>query len=168
MFNKLDPKEQQAAEQKMRMMQQACEAGNAESCFQLRDIQFGNVAMPMPKLSEGGGIGELESLLAGGLEQEDTDEMERDFTALKDILGEEKFEELEEAMEMHPVVVEVAEMAMHTSDGEVDGMGGPKEDQVPARLSPGEFVFSVEAVEALGLEYLEELHEKGKQMAASL
>lgn len=168
MFNQLDAKQQQAQQQKLKMMEQACESGNAEACFSLRDIQFGNVAMPMPKMSEGGEL-DIESLLSPGMEMAEQEiEGGVDFTALKDILGEEKFEQLEEAMEMHPVVMEVAEMAMHTSDGEVDGMGGPKDDQVPARLSPGEFVFSVEAVEALGLDYLEELHEKGKQMAASL
>ena len=56
---------------------------------------------------------------------------------------------------------------MQTSDGTVGGVGGPKDDLVPARLSPGEFIFSAEAVEALGLEKLEELHEYGKQIAAS-
>lgn len=164
----MNSKERQAQFQQMKMLEQSCESGIAESCFKLREIQFGNTPMEVPKLSDGGLMNGdmLESLLSSGMEMETEGEM--DFTSLKDILGPEKFAELEEAMEMHPVVVEVAEMAMHTSDGEVEGMGGPKEDKVPARLSPGEFVFSAEAVEALGLETLEELHEKGKQMAASL
>lgn len=167
MFNQTDSKEMQAQQQKLKMMEQACESGNAEACFSLRDIQFGNVAMPMPKMAEGG---MLESLLSPGMEMEEDMEIEGgvDFTALRDILGEEKFEELEEAMEMHPVVVEVAEMAMHTGDGEVDGVGGPKDDQVPARLSPGEFVFSAEAVDVIGLETLEKMHEEAKRKAASL
>ena len=87
--------------------------------------------------------------------------------ALIDTLGPEKFEEVLLAIQQFPVVAELAEMAVFTRDGEVTGTGGSTEDMVPARLSPNEFVFSAEAVNVLGIDALEDLHEQAKRQAAA-
>lgn len=166
--NPIDEREKQlrSAQENMMTVTKACEAGNKEACLKARDIQMGNYQITAGQFADGGEVDM--SLLGMPPEMEMDEEVTTpDLTALQEILGEAKFEELEEAMEMHPVVMEVAEMAVMTGDGEVSGMGGPKDDKVPARLSAGEFVFSAEAVQALGLDKLEELHNYGKQLAAS-
>ena len=89
------------------------------------------------------------------------------FFALADVLGPEKFDELSLAIEQFPVVEEVAEMAIQTSDGEVRGPGTGTSDSIPARLSDGEFVFSKEAVDVIGMEVLERMHEEAKAQAAA-
>lgn len=89
---------------------------------------------------------------------------------LRDILGEEDYMQLESAMTDYPVVETVARMAVASKDndgeGEVDGLGGGTDDMVPARLSPGEFIFSKEAVDVIGVGVLEQMHEQAKQEAA--
>jgi len=91
------------------------------------------------------------------------------FTALYDVLGEELAADLQQAMEMHPSVVQVAEMAIKTTDGtgSVEGLGESTDD-VPARLNAGEFIFSKEAVDVIGLETLEKIHEEAKRQAAAM
>lgn len=99
-----------------------------------------------------------------------TDSTEGYLDGLRDILGEEDYVQLESAMMDYPVVETVARMAVYGKDndgeGEVDGIGGPKDDLVPARLSPGEFVFSKEAVDIIGVGVLEQIHEEAKAQAA--
>lgn len=51
-----------------------------------------------------------------------------------------------------------------SKEGEIEGPGDGTSDSIPARLSDGEFVFSAEAVEAIGLERLEALHNKAKEL----
>lgn len=87
--------------------------------------------------------------------------------ALEDVLGTEGYNELRMAIEAYPVVEEVANMAIQTSDGAVDGLGGPTEDRVPAAVSPGEFIFSADAAAVIGLDTLEAMHEEAKRLAAS-
>lgn len=84
-----------------------------------------------------------------------------------EILGEEGMAELEEAIANYPIVADVVSMALKTSDGYVEGEGGPKDDLVPARLSDGEFILTKEAVDMIGVEKLEELNEMAKQKSAS-
>lgn len=51
-----------------------------------------------------------------------------------------------------------------SKEGEIEGPGDGTSDSIPARLSDGEFVFSAKAVEAIGLERLEALHNKAKEL----
>lgn len=50
--------------------------------------------------------------------------------------------------------------AANPDGGKVRGPGGPKDDMVPAWLSPGEFVMPVEAVRKYGLDRLESMRQK--------
>lgn len=49
----------------------------------------------------------------------------------------------------------------NTKGGKVSGPGGPKDDMVLARLSPGEFVMPVGAVKKFGLDRLEKMRQAG-------
>jgi hypothetical protein len=137
---------------------------------------FGKPLSQMKYMAEGGEIededampvGEM-SLLAPMEEYPEGEESPEEFTSLIDVLGEQKFAELEQAMSEYPVVAEVAEMAILTSDGAgaVSGPGDEKSDSIPARLSDGEFVFSAEAVKVIGMDELERMHEEAKAIAAA-
>ena len=52
-------------------------------------------------------------------------------------------------------------VAESDTGGKVDGPGGPKEDKVLARLSPGEFVMPVATVKMYGLDRLEKMRALG-------
>lgn len=52
-------------------------------------------------------------------------------------------------------------MAVNPEGGKVSGPGGPKDDMVPAYLSPGEFVMPVGAVKKYGLDRLEKMRQDG-------
>lgn len=54
----------------------------------------------------------------------------------------------------------MAGRAANPAGGKVRGPGGPKDDKVPAWLSPGEFVMPVEAVHKYGLDRLESMRRK--------
>lgn len=47
--------------------------------------------------------------------------------------------------------------------GEVDGKGTGTSDEIPARLSDGEFVFTAKAVEAIGVENLERMMARAEE-----
>lgn len=51
--------------------------------------------------------------------------------------------------------------AENTKGGKVSGPGGPKDDKVMARLSPGEFVMPVGSVQKFGLDRLEKMRQAG-------
>ena len=51
--------------------------------------------------------------------------------------------------------------AVNPNGGRVSGPGGPKDDMVPAYLSPGEFVLPVGAVKKYGLDRLEKMRQDG-------
>lgn len=51
--------------------------------------------------------------------------------------------------------------AANPNGGKVSGRGGPKDDMVPAYLSPGEFVMPVGAVQKFGLDRLEKMRQAG-------
>ncbi len=51
--------------------------------------------------------------------------------------------------------------AVNPKGGKVSGPGGPKDDMVPAYLSPGEFVLPVGAVKKYGLDRLEKMRQEG-------
>ena len=166
MLNKINPLT-------MKALKVRCAEGEKDACQSLLAAQDTMPIRPTPinqqsmpeyarGMAEGGDV--EESLLSPtSMEEGVTDP----FLALQEVLGDEAYGELQSAMVDYPVVQVLAEMAVQTSDGFVEGLGGPKDDMVPARLSDGEYVFSAEAVESLGLDKLEELHEYGKQLAAS-
>ena len=105
----------------------------------------------IPSFAEGG------SLLA----PEETPYMEEEMDeatpmdAVAEIIGEDRVEELYMAIEAYPIVGEIVNMAIHTQDGAVSGVGGPTDDEVPARLSPGEFVIPAGLVQEIGAENLQ-------------
>jgi hypothetical protein len=47
-------------------------------------------------------------------------------------------------------------------DGAVEGPGNGQSDQIPARLSDGEFVFSAKATQAIGADVLQRLMEEAE------
>jgi hypothetical protein len=56
---------------------------------------------------------------------------------------------------------QVAGKAQNSKGGKVTGPGGPKDDMVMARLSPGEYVLPVGAVKKYGLDRLEKMRQEG-------
>lgn len=120
---------------------------------------FGSNTGNVLRAAEGGPIPEQESLLGPAANDGFTEE---DAMALEEVLGEGQYAQLESAMAEYPVVEQVADMAIYQADGYVPGPPSLMEDPVPARLTPGEYVFSKKAVEAIGQDELEMLHEKAK------
>ena len=175
---------QQAAPDAVLAVRFGKEAGILEKLGSIQGQQeyFGQPLSQMKYAAEGGEIedmnmpeGEMSLLMPDPepyLEEEGVaeDSTEGYLDGLRDILGEEDYMMLESAMADYPVVETVARMAIASKDndgeGEIDGLGGPKDDMVPARLSPGEFVFSKEAVDVIGVGTLEEMHEQAKEEAA--
>lgn len=86
---------------------------------------------------------------------------------LAEILGPDKANEMYEAISVYPVVEEIATMATQTSDGIVSGVGTGTSDEVPARLSDGEFILPKEVVDYIGIDKLEALLEEVKSLGAS-
>jgi hypothetical protein len=178
MLSKMNPLQIQSTASEL--YRRCTEEGDMAACNEMHSGQMGEVMKgpqqppvgfakpPTTKLADGGEVEEA-SLLAPdpGMSEIDQLTIEDPFLPIMDVIGEENYMELLQAMGEYPVVARIAEMAMKTSDGYVEGEGGPTDDLVPARLSDGEFVFSAEAVQAIGLDTLEDLHEKGKRMAAS-
>lgn len=146
------------------------EEGDRDACYTLLYTKKGyDTGAPQFAPTTVGKKGVVGMAEGGSLLGPDPMMMEEDpFLPFIDILGEDKYMEMMEAMSNFPVVAEVAEMALKTSDGFVEGEGGPKDDKVPARLSAGEFIFSAEAVNVIGLENLERMHEEAKNMAGSM
>jgi hypothetical protein len=52
--------------------------------------------------------------------------------------------------------------------GEVAGPGGPKDDEINAMLSDGEFVMPVGAVKFFGLDRMEKMRQKGLEYEKQL
>lgn len=132
---------------------------------------------PMRRYAEGGEVDQLlapaemmaeEEMMDDGMMMEEEMAGPSPFMALEEILGPEKVNELYAAMEAFPVVEEVANMAVQTSDGEVSGIGTGTSDEVPARLSEGEFILPKEVVDVIGIETLEKLLEDVRNQAASM
>lgn len=151
MLNLNNPLEKQ---HRLETLYEQCQAGDMEAC---RELSQSSMSIGM---AEGG---EVESLLGAPPMREEVPPL----AGLRDIIGDESFSELQLAIEQFPVVGLVAEMATYQGNGEVEGMGTSTSDSVPARLSEGEFVFSAEAVDAIGVETLERIHEEAKQIARS-
>lgn len=178
MLNKSNPLQNPSAEVLMNRCQQE---GDMDACYQLRYSQkahkMGGPQMAATTVGKQGVVGmadggmmDEESLLApdpGMMGDEGLTTPEDPFLPIMDVIGEEAYMQLLQAMGEYPIVARIAEMAIKSGEGYVEGEGGPTDDLVPARLSSGEYVFSAEAVAALGVDKLEELHEYGKSIAAS-
>jgi len=89
-------------------------------------------------------------------------------TALFELVGPDGARELQEAMTTYPVVQEIAMMAIQTSDGMVDGMGGGTDDEVPALVSAGEIIIPAGLVQEIGEDQLVQLIDNYNQRAASV
>ena len=94
------------------------------------------------------------------------EEMESNYVdfVVKQALNPQEQEYLEKELESNDTlsmlfdkVIEVA--SEFSGEGPVDGPGTGVSDSIPARLSDGEFVFTAKAVEAIGVEKLEQLME---------
>jgi hypothetical protein len=176
MLNKLT-NEQRTKQKEMQTIYNRCEMGDKDACLFLQNgrdgyllqggmaqqAQVAPLGLKSSGMAEGG-----EALLAAPEEMAEEEMPGIEWAPLADVLGEEKFVQIAMLAEEFPVVAELAEMAMKTSDGFVEGEGGPKEDMVPARLSDGEYVISAAAVKEIGLENLEALHNEARAKAGAM
>ena len=80
-------------------------------------------------------------------------------------LEEAEVAELQEAFSTFPVLDKVMNMMPLDWEGDVQGMGGPTSDEIPARLSDGEFVFTAKAVEQIGVDKLQKMMENAEAQA---
>ncbi len=74
------------------------------------------------------------------------------------------------AIEQDPQLEAIFESVMmraieFSGAGEVDGAGTGTSDEIPARLSDGEFVFTAKAVDVIGVETLEAMMARAEQRA---
>jgi len=75
-----------------------------------------------------------------------------------------------DAIEVDPKLSEIFDRVMLraievSKEGEIEGPGDGDDDAIPARLSDGEFVFSAPAVEIIGIEKLEAMHDRAREQA---
>lgn len=75
-----------------------------------------------------------------------------------------------DAIEVDPKLSEIFDRVMLraievSKEGEIEGPGDGDDDAIPARLSDGEFVFSAPAVEIIGVEKLEAMHNRAREQA---
>jgi hypothetical protein len=75
-----------------------------------------------------------------------------------------------DAIEVDPKLSEIFDRVMLraievSKEGEIEGPGDGDDDAIPARLSDGEFVFSAPAVEIIGVERLEAMHNRAREQA---
>lgn len=75
-----------------------------------------------------------------------------------------------DAIEVDPKLSEIFDRVMLraievSKEGEIEGPGDGDDDAIPARLSDGEFVFSAPAVEIIGIEKLEAMHNRAREQA---
>ena len=98
---------------------------------------------------------------ADGGEMLNDEDMEENFVEyiIKESLSEEEQNELKEQLEANPKLSElfdevVIKASEFTGAGSVDGPGTGTSDDIPARLSDGEFVFTAKAVEQIGADNL--------------
>ena len=91
-------------------------------------------------------------------------EMEDDYVSyvMDETLSDDEIEYVNKALESDDRLSElfdkiVLSSAEFTGAGEVDGPGTGTSDEIPARLSDGEFVFTKKAVDQIGVEKLEEM-----------
>lgn len=91
-------------------------------------------------------------------------EMEDDYVSyvMDETLSDDEIDYVSKALESDDRLSElfdkiILSSAEFTGAGEVDGPGTGTSDEIPARLSDGEFVFTKKAVDQIGVETLEEM-----------
>lgn len=99
-------------------------------------------------------------------------EMEEDYVSyvMDETLSDDEMEYVNKALEADNRLSElfdkiVLSSAEFTGSGEVDGPGTGTSDEIPARLSDGEFVFTKKAVDVIGVEKLEEMMKDAEEQA---
>lgn len=94
-------------------------------------------------------------------------EMEEDYVdyLLKETLSDEEYDYVDEQLskddklsELFDIIV-LAAGEFHADDNKVEGPGDGTSDDIPARLSDGEFVFTAKAVEVIGADKLQKMME---------
>ena len=115
---------------------------------------------PREMKADGGMVGLL--IPAEGIKPDG--EMEDDYVSyvMDETLSDDEIEYVNKALEADNRLSElfdkiVLSSAEFTGAGEVDGPGTGTSDDIPARLSDGEFVFTKKAVDVIGVEKLEEM-----------
>jgi hypothetical protein len=110
--------------------------------------------------AEGGSMGLL--IPVEGMKPDE--EMEDDFVSyvMDETLSDDEIEYINKALESDDKLSTLFDKIIlasteFTGAGEVDGPGTGTSDDIPARLSDGEFVFTKKAVDQLGVEKLEEM-----------
>ena len=99
-------------------------------------------------------------------------EMEEDYVSyvMDETLSDDEIEYVNKALEADDKLSElfdkiVLSSAEFTGSGEVDGPGTGTSDEIPARLSDGEFVFTKKAVDVIGAENLEAMMKDAEAQA---
>jgi len=100
------------------------------------------------------------------------EKMEDDYVSyvMDETLSDDEIEYVNKALESDDRLSElfdkiVLSSAEFTGSGEVDGPGTGTSDEIPARLSDGEFVFTKKAVDVIGVEKLEEMMKDAEEQS---
>lgn len=115
-------------------------------------------------------LGPREPKMHGGeMGMKPDEEMEEDYVdyILNEVLSAEEYDYLDEQLSkddklsvlFDKVILSSSEF---TGEGEVDGPGNGTSDEIPARLSDGEFVFTKKAVEIIGADKLQKMMEEAE------
>jgi len=96
-------------------------------------------------------------------------QVEQDVVAdlISSSLQPQQIQHLQSALQADPVLSEILDTLLvrateFAGDGAVEGPGDGQSDQIPARLSDGEFVFSAKATQAIGADVLQKLMEEAE------
>ena len=99
-------------------------------------------------------------------------EMEEDYVSyvMDETLSDDEMEYVNKKLESDDRLSElfdkiILSSAEFTGSGEVDGPGTGTSDEIPARLSDGEFVFTKKAVDVIGVEKLEKMMKDAEEQA---
>jgi len=164
LINPID--EQKQTQRALSLYQQCDEFNEKGACMELKTTGLLN------KLAEGNrytqGYSEGGEPLIAPIEEEYVEEASNPLIALMETFEPAEQEQLMQALEAFPIVEKLAYMAYKTEDGLVKGAGTSTSDEVPARVSDGEFILSKEAVDMIGLDKLEELNSMAQQRVASM
>ena len=140
-----------------------------------RAYEEGGMVIPelQGETSEGMPVDLMEDEPIMMMEEEDIPDMEEDtmedldVTVDTSMLTSQDEEVLEEAISMHPELLNIIPKMIvatdeFTGDGEVEGPGTGTSDSIPARLSDGEFVFTAKSVKHLGVDKLRKMMAKAE------
>ena len=110
---------------------------------------------------------EMEDVLAS---QKPDDEMEQDYVSyvMAEVLSEEEVDYINSALETDDKLSQIFDKLILSASefngaGEVEGPGDGTSDDIPARLSDGEFVFTRKATDQLGAENLQSMMDEAER-----